>query len=501
MRSYVTLAAVLATALVAVPINAESAKGDVLRSANGTQGDLDQIKGISIGGWLVPEPFITPSVFETAVEWARDAGSNVSIIDEYTLCEALGPKTAKALLQQHYDTWITVNDIREIKRHGFNLVRIPVGYWAWKKPDSEDEYVGNITYWDPYVGGIQLEYLKKALSWCADTGLRALIDLHTAPGSQNGFDNSGQRLDEEDSLLWLNQTGTGELTSAVLHDIFTHILDEFNDVVWAVEILNEPIAETIGVDKVIDFYNDTIQHYISLNKTKPLVIQSAFEPAGFWDDYWNDTSVPVLVDYHYYHVFSRDQLSSDTMQRLVNVAHAASDVSDTMDAHSSFIGEFSGAITDCAKWLNGLGVGARYDSTYYDTFPPKNSSWREPLGKCSSQRDISLWDDSYKSAVRLFIEVQLRSFEHSTRGWIFWTWKTEGAGEWDYLKLVHHHLFPQPFDNYRFFSDDGFIALQDAQPRNSAAPRSSAAGAPRPAVLALLPALCAAAALLVSDVM
>ncbi|AGO12141.1 AaceriAEL220Cp [[Ashbya] aceris (nom. inval.)] len=500
MRSYTTLAAVLAAALVAVPINAETANRDVSRSANGTQAGLEQIKGISIGGWLVTEPFITPSVFETAAEWARDAGNNASIIDEYTLCEALGPRSAKALLQQHYDTWITVNDIREIKRHGFNLVRIPVGYWAWKNPDSEDEYVGNITYRDPYVGGIQLEYLKKALTWCADAGLHAMIDLHTAPGSQNGFDNSGQRLDGDESLLWLNKTDTGELTSAVLDNIFTQILDEFDHVVWAVEILNEPIAGTIGVDKVVDFYNDTIQHYISLNKTKPLVIQSAFQPAGFWDDYWNDTAVPVLVDYHYYHVFSRGELSSDSMQRLVNVANAAASVSDTMDAHSSFIGEFSGAITDCAKWLNGLGVGARYDGTYYDSFPPKNSSWREPLGKCSSQRDISLWDDNYKSAVRLFIEVQLRAFEHSTRGWIFWTWKTEGAGEWDYLKLVQNNLFPQPFDNFRFFGADGFLTLQDSH-HNSSAHHNAAAAAPRPAALVLLPALCAAAALLVSDVM
>lgn len=29
-------------------------------------------------------------------------------------------------------------------------------------------------------------------------------------------------------------------------------------------------------------------------------------------------------------------------------------------------------------------------------------------------------------------------------GWIFWTWKTEGAPEWDMQDLLANGIFPQP---------------------------------------------------------
>ena len=56
-----------------------------------------------------------------------------------------------------------------------NHVRIPIGYWAFEVADDE-----------PYISG-QLPYLQKALAWCEKYGLKAVIDLHGAPGSQNGF--------------------------------------------------------------------------------------------------------------------------------------------------------------------------------------------------------------------------------------------------------------------------------------------------------------------------
>lgn len=56
---------------------------------------------------------------------------------------------------------------------------VPVGYWAVDLLDYE-----------PYVSG-QYPWLIQAINWCQELGLNALIDLHGAPGSQNGQDNSG----------------------------------------------------------------------------------------------------------------------------------------------------------------------------------------------------------------------------------------------------------------------------------------------------------------------
>jgi aryl-phospho-beta-D-glucosidase BglC (GH1 family) len=59
---------------------------------------------------------------------------------------------------------------------------LPIGYWAWDVSGGE-----------PYIQG-QLAYLNKAVTWAQKYNLKVIVDLHGVPGSQNGFDNSGQRL-------------------------------------------------------------------------------------------------------------------------------------------------------------------------------------------------------------------------------------------------------------------------------------------------------------------
>ena len=57
-----------------------------------------------------------------------------------------------------------------------NHVRIPIGYWAYDVGPGE-----------PYIQG-QHDYLVKAVSWAGKYNLRVIIDLHGAPGSQNGYE-------------------------------------------------------------------------------------------------------------------------------------------------------------------------------------------------------------------------------------------------------------------------------------------------------------------------
>ena len=43
------------------------------------------------------------------------------------------------------------------------------------------------------------------------------------------------------------------------------------------------------------------------------------------------------------------------------------------------------------------------------------------------------------------IEAQLDAYEEGA-GWVFWTWKTEGAPEWDMKDLLEQRVFPMPGD-------------------------------------------------------
>ena len=75
----------------------------------------EKVRGVNIGGWLVTEPWITPSLFDNT--------GNDAIVDEWTFCEAQDRGTAESTLQNHWNTWITESDFAAIAAAG--SVRAP----------------------------------------------------------------------------------------------------------------------------------------------------------------------------------------------------------------------------------------------------------------------------------------------------------------------------------------------------------------------------------------
>ncbi|KAG8771801.1 exo-1,3-beta-glucanase [Serendipita sp. 405] len=69
-----------------------------------------KIRGVNLGGWLVLEPWITPSLF--------DGTGNSAIIDEWTFGQYQDYNTAHGKLVNHWNTWITYNDLAAIKAAG-----------------------------------------------------------------------------------------------------------------------------------------------------------------------------------------------------------------------------------------------------------------------------------------------------------------------------------------------------------------------------------------------
>ncbi|KAG9242602.1 glycoside hydrolase superfamily [Calycina marina] len=69
---------------------------------------------LNIGGWLVLEPWITPSIF-------HNINQSLGIVDEFTLTKKLGTDAAFAIQQPHWDTWCTYIDFQKIADAGFNM--------------------------------------------------------------------------------------------------------------------------------------------------------------------------------------------------------------------------------------------------------------------------------------------------------------------------------------------------------------------------------------------
>lgn len=81
------------------------------------------------------------------------------------------------------------SDFQQIKSLGLNHVRLPVGFWS---------IVGNSS--EPYPVGAY-PYVKKAVDWAKKYGLRVIIDIHGAPGSQNGYDKYDSSIGSDSSRL------------------------------------------------------------------------------------------------------------------------------------------------------------------------------------------------------------------------------------------------------------------------------------------------------------
>jgi glucan 1,3-beta-glucosidase len=150
-------------------------------------------------------------------------------------------------------------------------------------------------------------------------------------------------------------------------------------------------------------------------------------------------SKPVLIDHHEYQVFDNHVVSLQPWEHRQLVCNNAAIWSNS--DKWLVVGEWSAAHTDCATYLNGFGIGARYDGT----FP--GSTFH---GSCTRKNNVADWNDDARGDVRGFIEAQLETFEKHANGWFFWNFKTEGAHDWDAFALLDAGLFPQPLTDRKF---------------------------------------------------
>ncbi len=300
----------------------------------------DKVRGVNLGGWFVLEPWITPSLFE---EWAQSQ----TVKDEYTFCQTLGKGEAYSRLSNHWNNWITQSDFNQIAQAGLNHVRIPIGYWAVAPLDG-----------DPYVQG-QLQVLDQAIGWARSAGLKVMLDLHggktsmarfllylltfaSAPGSQNGFDNSGRY----GPINW-QQGATVQQTLDAIQGLAQRYAGA-TDVVSAIELLNEPAGWAVNLDGVKSFYNsgyDTVRNSIGSNTL--VTIHDAFQDfETYWNGFMNGQSgrYNVMIDTHQYQIFSPDQVAQSAPQHIANACAIGNKLKGT--DKWAVVGEWTGAQTE-----------------------------------------------------------------------------------------------------------------------------------------------------------
>ena len=171
---------------------------------------LQKINGVNLGNWLVLEKWMKPDLFEA-----------FQAEDEISLHRNMEQESLEKHLKAHRDSYITREDFANIAAHGMNLVRIPVPYFIFGDCPG-------------HPGCIQ--YLDSAMDWAEETGLQVLIDLHTVPGGQNGYDNGGL----VGVCKWHKDAGAVELALTVLEKLAARYAARPG--LFGIEVLNEPIS-------------------------------------------------------------------------------------------------------------------------------------------------------------------------------------------------------------------------------------------------------------------
>ncbi|KAK6508610.1 hypothetical protein TWF506_010694 [Arthrobotrys conoides] len=383
-------------------------------------------RGVNLGGWLSLEPFITPSLFE----YPRSA----SIYDEYGLTLHLGPEKAAKVLEEHYATFITEADFRDIAAAGLDHVRIPFSYWA------VETYEG-----DPYVSQISWRYLLRGIEWARKYGLRIKLDLHGLPGSQNSWNHSGR----QGKVNWL--TGPDGPANAErslkIHDKLSKFFaqERYKNIIAFYGLANEP-----GRDHDINLLIQWTQAAYKIVKDNGIdasqVMSDSLRGLGEWHGRMTGLGDSMVLDGHEYVIFDNALLSKTHTEKIEFACKIWVDqITGSMNTATGFgptmVGEWSQADTDCTQHLNGISNGARWTGTFFNGAPSC------PTGDKQCSCDLANADPKdmspeYKLFLKTWAEAQMDAFEKSW-GWFYWTWKTESAPLWSYKAGLEGGIMPE----------------------------------------------------------
>ncbi|KAM5545145.1 hypothetical protein V8D89_001256 [Ganoderma adspersum] len=374
---------------------------------------VDRIYGVNLGGLFVIEPFIVPSLFE----------QNAGTVDEWTLSQALAAKgsdTLQQTIEDHYNTFITEEDIAQIAGAGLNWVRVPIPFWAIEKWDNVgvDPTTGAAVA-EPFLARTCWKYILRLLGWARKYGIRVNLDLHTMPGSQNGYNHSGKL----GTINWLS--GIMGLANAERSLDYIRIFAEFisqpewRAVVPMFSMLNEPFLHDIGQSQVQSFYLKAYQMVRDITGTGegngPMItIHDGFTGVANWAGFLSGAD-RLALDTHPYFAFDGNanrepvnitaegdatQLGGQWPLQACNAWGAGMNTSRTAFG-VTLAGEFSNAINDCGLFVNGINGGARYGSD------------------CEYWEDAGGWSEATKQGMLNFALASMDALGD----WFFWTWK------------------------------------------------------------------------------
>ncbi|KAI3961349.1 hypothetical protein MKX01_007063 [Papaver californicum] len=321
---------------------------------------------------------------------------------DYQLANGYGYEKAKEVLSKHRSSYIRPEDFQFLYEHGINTVRIPVGWWIAEDPNPPA----------PYIGG-SLASLDDAFSWAQTYNMKCIIDLHAAPGSQNGMEHSSSR---DGSTDW--PTSPAYISQSL--DVIDFLTSRYGNhpALLGIELLNEPSASGVSLDILVSYYSKGYQIVRNHSSIAYVIMCQRVGDADPLELYRANIGLSnVVVDLHYYNLFDNFFANMSTLENIQFIHKSRQTQVESLNAAN-------GPLVFIGEWVN---------------------EWSVANG---SQMDY-----------QEFGRAQLNVYDTASFGWAYWTLKND-RNHWDlewniknnYLQLGQKSL---PASGYGYLDAGG----------------------------------------------
>ena len=243
------------------------------------------LRGFGLGGWLVPEGYM---LINRA--WIEGFESPTQI--ENHILDLIGEEKSREFWEDYRKNFVSRADIDQIAEWGFNHIRLPFHYKQFHTEDGSTP--------------IGYEIVDSLLSWCEPYNMYVILDMHCAPGAQNGGPIS-----DSDGIarLWLEEDKK-ELTVEIWREIAEYYSD--NTLIGGYDLINEPVLpQGVTLSEFKQLYIDITQAIREVDQNHIVFIEGNWYGTDFsgltppWDDnmsysfhkYWGETDISTIQSY------------------------------------------------------------------------------------------------------------------------------------------------------------------------------------------------------------
>ncbi|KAM3272070.1 hypothetical protein ACQJBY_042330 [Aegilops geniculata] len=249
----------------------------------------------------------------------------------------------------------------------------------------------------PYVGG-SLKTLDKAFKWAEKYNLGVNIDLHAAPGSQNPFEHSSSKDGSQD---W----GTTDTNIAQTVEVIDFLASRYakSPSLLAVELMNEPLAPGVSLESLKTYYRDGYNAVRKHSSDAYVIMSNRLSSPDPTEFLRLVGGLPgSVIDVHYYALFN-NMFDTFTVQQNIDF------IKTNYSSDLSIVTRENGPLTFVGEWV---------------------AEWKVP--------------NAAKQEFQMFANAQMDVYGRATFGWAYWT-----------LKNVNNHW------SMEWMINNGYISLKN----------------------------------------